>query len=94
MIELIARLEGLSAKATKGPWRVDLPPSVASPRFMHISGPRMSDYALAKLVANKPESESNAALIVELVNNLPEILNALRARKGHIEAQGGSDGLA
>jgi len=80
---LAARLEQLAGRATFGPWSFDhdwhrIPSIVGRDKVCvaHIvkaGFPNREDHTTAQ--------EADAKLIVELRNNLPTILAALRARK-------------
>lgn len=99
--DLRSRLEALAAKATPGPWHVGCqndalfltagrPPALSNDHPWH-DAPRV---ALAKVYDQSEsdvlpiEAETNAALIVALVNALPEIIAALSAAARVRELEG------
>ena len=81
------RLEALAEKATKGPWlHYD---EVFRPQFSNRRITEIQQRRTRKPVVNwqgfdgdqKKLANKNAALIVELVNNLPTILQALKDKE-------------
>lgn len=76
MTKLSERLEALADKATKGPWEWD-----ADPKFSAIKAEReMVAYYTVWDDGIHFASEGDPFLIVELVNNLPTIIEALKAK--------------
>lgn len=78
MTKLSDRLEALAGKATKGPWK-------AGGLFSKACIYNADDWLIARTDIVHANNEDvawhdNAAMIVELVNNLPTILQALKAR--------------
>ena len=88
------RLSALAEKATKGPWETGEDP-LGGDYMVEITLPHRSGgwpTSLARCVHNWneaeagehriswKEAETNAALIVELVNNLPTIISALQEK--------------
>lgn len=93
MTNLIERLETLFAKSTQGPWQVHNEYSpmreqrctiIANIEGETIDGSTHYTYQFCAQTLNEfadgdEHAEPNAALIVELVNNLPAIIAALKA---------------
>lgn len=87
MYDLIKKLEALEAKATKGPWKrfyaQRSPHDIIEIRdsFNDKHNPVISYSGFDGLRRNKKEIIANAALLLELRNNLPSIIAALRAQE-------------
>ena len=85
MSDLIKKLEALEAKATKGPWYLHDGgfsgiPWISAGNWERQDGSYVRGGSILNMVAHE-EREQDAALIVELRNNLPAIITALRAQE-------------
>lgn len=79
MTKLSDRLEALAEKATKGPWFTDKTTHIYAPDELCADDEPwvVADFAVG---CGYPVSQddNNAEFVVELVNNLPTILQALK----------------
>jgi len=85
MTKLSDRLEALAEKATKGPWEaIGTDPAEGGDWFWLKAQPNPAMRSFTKEIGavngsqSDPTQQANAAMIVELVNNLPTILQALK----------------
>lgn len=82
--KLSARLSALAEKATKGPWRVGADLIRVHPHSLSAFHKNGFAYTIATVGREGKDWRgieqqcSDAALIVELVNNLPTIISALQ----------------
>jgi hypothetical protein len=86
LTDLIKRLEALEAKATKGPWHLHNGgffgsiPWIGAGNWERQDGSYVRGGCILNMVAHE-EREQDAALIIELRNNLPAIIATLRAQE-------------
>lgn len=85
MDSLIAKLETLSQRATRGPWQVDgvrqTQCKLGPDSRFHGVGPDGDSVAMVFYDMKTGRGFIDAKLIVELVNGLPEIIAALKLAK-------------
>ena len=78
MTTLADKIEALAKDATPGPWDFS-----AKDGWIFSHPDPLTTYVITEMQSS---NDTNAALIVELVNNLPTILRALRDRDQAVEA--------